>query len=697
MSHRPALAAMLQAESVAVVGASARSGSFGEMMMIQLLKGGFDGRVYPVNPRYEDVMGHPCLPSLAEVPEPVDLALLGVSNSMLESQLQAAAGAGARSAVIFASCYEEPRAGVTPLTERLASIAREAGMAVCGGNGMGFVNFERRLRACGFSEPLDVEAGGVTFITHSGSAFSALLHNDRGLGFNLAVSSGLELVTMASDYLDFALDLPSTTMVALFLETVRDPQPFRAVLAKAAERDVPVVALKVGRGQHQSELVAAHSGALAGEHGAYEALFDAHGVLEVQTLDEMADTVELLAAGRRAGPGGLAAIHDSGGERVHLMDVAAREGVRLADISEGTKDRLTGILEPGLPVVNPLDAWGTGNEADEIFVGSMRALLDDPDTAALAFCVDLTTDHAIGEGYTRVATDVFAVTDKPVAVLSNMSSSVDRRDAAWLRVRGIPVLEGTATGLAAIRHLFELRDYRGRPPIEPGPPAEEPLRRRWRDRLAGREQVSGAEALALIADYGLTVTAGAEAADADDAVAAAERAGWPVALKTARPGVSHKADVGGVRLGLRDDGELREAYSEVSDRLGPDVFVQAMAPVGVELALGVVRDPQFGPLVMVSAGGMLIEVLRDRRFALPPLDAPRAMAMLDRLSVRPILDGVRGAPPADLGAVAEAIVRLSVLAEELGDALDALDVNPLIAAAGGCVAVDALVVPRIDR
>jgi acyl-CoA synthetase (NDP forming) len=697
MSPAPALAAMLQAESVAVVGASTRSGSFGEMMMIQLLKGGFDGRVYPVNPRYEDVMGHPCLPSLAEVPEPVDLAILGVSNLMLETQLRAAADAGARSAVIFASCHEEPRGGTTPLPQRLASIAREAGMALCGGNGMGFVNFERRLRACGFSEPLDVEAGGVTFVTHSGSAFSALLHNDRGLIFNLAVSSGLELVTTASDYVDFALDLPSTRVIALFLETVRDPRPFRAALAKATARDVPVVALKVGRGPLQSELVAAHSGALAGEHGAYQALFDAHGVLEVQTLDELADTVELLAGGRRAGPGGLAAIHDSGGERVHLMDVAASEGVRFADISEETRARLAGILEPGLPAVNPLDAWGTGNDADEIFVGAMRALLDDPDTAALAFCVDLTTDYVMEEGYTRMARDVFAVTDKPVAILSNLSSAVDRRDAAWLRGHGIPVLEGTATGLAAIRHLFELREYRLRPPVEAPAHPDPSARSRWRDRLASGVPVAGHEALGLLSDYRIPVAATADAVTADEAVAEADRIGWPVALKTARPDMGHKADVGGVRLGLADERQLREAYAQITGRLGHSVLVSAMAPHGVELALGIVHDPQFGPLVMVSAGGVLIEVLRDGRFALPPLDPPRASAMLDRLSVRPLLDGVRGAPPADLDAVAQAIVGMSTLAEELGDSLDVLDVNPLIAGPAGCVAVDALVVPRAPR
>src|SRR5438309_8134846 len=199
------LSAMLEARSVAVVGASPRNGSFGEQMMLQLTRGGFDGAIHPVNPRYDDVMGYRCLPSIADVPGPVDLAILGVSNAMLEEQMRAAAKAGARSAVIFASCYERPSPGRPTLAVRLTTIAGEADMSLCGGNGMGFINVDRRLRACGFSEPDDLAPGGTTLITHSGSVFSALLHNRRGLRFNLAVSSGLELVTTVGDYMDHAL------------------------------------------------------------------------------------------------------------------------------------------------------------------------------------------------------------------------------------------------------------------------------------------------------------------------------------------------------------------------------------------------------------------------------------------------------------------------------------------------------------
>ncbi len=693
--RRRGLAAMLEARSVAVVGASDRPGSFGEQMMLQLVRGGFDGAVHPVNPHHAEVLGFPCHPGIEDLPEPVDLVILGVANQRLEAQLAAAAAAGAGAAVIFASCHEPPRPGVPPLAERLRRIALDAGMALCGGNGMGFVNLERRLRACGFSQPLDLAPGGLTFLTHSGSAFSAMLHNDRGLACNLAVSSGLELTTDMAAYLDYAAGLSSTRVVALFVETARDPAAFRAALATAAARDLPVVALKVGRGGRARAMVAAHSGALAGEDGAWQALFDACGVLRVRTMDELADTCELLLAGRRAGHGGLAAVLDSGGERVHLVDLAEEAGVELATVAPATERRLAAVLDPGLAPVNPVDAWGTGHDADEVIGECLDALAADPATAAVAFCVDLTTEALPENGYARLAAEAAGRTAKPLAILANLASAVDPQEAALARAAGVPVLEGTATGLAALAHLLARRDAAAArvvpDPPPPGPPDE--VRERWRARLAAPGHLSELDGLALLADYGIAVTPALAVGGVDEAVAAAERLGWPVALKAARPGLTHKSDAGGVRLGLAGPAQLAAAWAELEARLGPAMVVEAMAPPGVELALGVVRDPQFGPLVMVAAGGVLVELLRDRRFALPPLGRRTAMAMLDRLALRPLLDGTRGGSPADLDAVAGAVARLSVLAADLGDLLDALDVNPLVAGPDGCLAVDALVLP----
>ncbi|HET7235653.1 MAG TPA: acetate--CoA ligase family protein [Actinomycetota bacterium] len=685
---------MLEARTVAVVGASVREGSVGHQSLVELVEGGFDGRILPVNPKYDEVLGMPAFPSVAEIGAPVDLVILAVSNARLEEQLRLAAEAGAGSAVIFASGYEAPREGVAPLTERLAEIAREAGMAVCGGNGMGFANLEGRVRALGFYEPKGVEAGGVTFLSHSGSAFSAMLHNDRGLRLNLAVSTGQELVTTVADYMAYALGRESTTVIGLFIETIRDPAGFRHAMRLAHERDVPVVALKVGREALTRKMVTAHSGALAGEDGAYEALFEADGVLRVESLDELGDALALFASGRRAGPGGLASVHDSGGERALLVDSAAAVGVSLARISEATAARMAELLDEGLDPVNPLDFWGTGRDATEVVTGCIRALLDDPEVAALAFAVDLTTEDSPDMGYIAMAKETFPETDKPYAMLSNFSSGIDRGDVALLEEGGIPVLEGTLTGLAAFRHLFAYRDHRALPPVSGSSRVDADVRERWRARLGSGEPFDELEGLALLAAYGIPVVQSARVDTLEDAIAAAERIGFPVAMKTAVPGVLHKSDVGGVRLGIDDSPSLEDAYADLERDLGPQVVVAEMAPRGTEVALGVVRDPQFGPLVLVAAGGVLVEVLGDRRLALPPLDDARARWLVDRLRIRPLLDGVRGAPPGDVAALARAIVALSWLAHDLGEHLEALDANPVICGPDGCVAVDALVLPR---
>ena len=685
------VATMLEARSVAVVGASERAGSFGNEML-HALDHGYAGEVFPVNPRYERIDGRRCYPSLHELDRPVDLVLLGVGNQALEEQLAAAGSVGARSAVIFSSCYSEP--SETPsLKERLSRRAREGGLAVCGGNCMGFLNLEIGLRACGYRMPAELERGSIAFISHSGSAFAALLHNTRGLRFNYVVSAGQELVTTAADYMRYALERPGTRGLGLFLETVRDPQGFMQALGDAADRDIPVVALKVGRNEATKSLVTTHSGALAGEDGAYEAVFDAYGVARVETLDEMADTLELLTAGRRAGPGGLASIHDSGGERAMFADAAASAGVPLPALEPATSARLKEVLEDDLLPINPLDAWGTGNDYEDIFIQSMAALAGDPKVAALAFCVDMTTEMYAEGGYIRAAKEAYARTTKPLAVISNLASAIDARDARSLRDAGIPVLEGTLSGLRAFKHLFDHRDGRARPPVDA--PEHAPERAAWwRRRLAEGEFVSESDALKLLADYGIETVAGRSAATRTEAVAAAESLGGPVALKTAAPGVAHKSDVGGVRLGLRGAPEVGRAYDEVTARLGPRVIVSAMAPPGVELALGIVVDVQFGPLVMVGAGGTLVEILADRRFGLVPVDEVRARALLDRLQLRPLLEGARGTPPSDLPAVARAVAALSRLAADLGGVIEAVDVNPVIAGSRGCVAVDALVVPR---
>ncbi|MFQ5985483.1 MAG: acetate--CoA ligase family protein [Alphaproteobacteria bacterium] len=678
---------------MALVGASTRLGSYGNEMVREIRRGGFRGAVYPVNPKYDEVEGLVCYPSLAALPEPVDLAVLAVANHRLEAVLKEAAAQGVRAAVIFASCYlegdREP-----PLLQRLDRFAREAGMAVCGGNGMGFYNLDAGIRAFCFQGPDNIEPGPITLITHSGSAFGALVHNDPRLTYNLAVSPGQEIATTTADYMDFALGMPSTRVIALFIEAVRDPSGFVAALEKALARDVPVVALKVGRTEESARLAVSHCGALAGDDAAFEAVCERYGVLRVDTMDELAATALLLAQPRRPVAGGLAAILDSGGEREMLMDLADDAGVPFARISPSTRERLASRLEYGLEPVNPLDAWGTGHDFETIFTECFAALLDDPDTAIGLFCADARTGHRLHEAYAAICQEVFRRTDKPVCMATNFGAVQNDELAQRLTRDGVPVLDGTWPALTAIRHGLAYRDLRRRPPTASPAGVGAKIRRRWRERLARTQPFDDVETLALLTDYGIPVAPARAASDAEAAVEAARDLGYPVAVKTAAPGILHKSDVDGVKLGLKAAQEVREAYEDLAARLGPRVLVARMASPGVEMALGLVVDPQFGPMVMAAAGGMLVEVLRDRRFALAPVDGAAARRLVDGLAARRLLDSVRGRPPADVDAFVEGLVRLSVLAAELGDLLETVDVNPFIVGTRGCMAVDALVVPK---
>ncbi len=686
MTRSPVLA-MLEARSVALVGASPKPGSFGARLVTETRRSSCPLDVHLVNPRYDEVLGSPCLATLDDIAGPVDLVLFGVGDQHVEEQLSIAAARGDRSGVIFGSLFADGQ------RERIAKTARDADMALCGGGCMGFVNLEHGLFAVGYQEPDPVPRGPVALVTHSGSVFSAMLRSDRGIGYTIAVSSGQELATTAADYLDYALSLPATRVIALVLETMRDADTLREVLGRAAEQDVAVVALTVGTSPRGRAMVAAHSQALAGDDGAWEALFDADGVMRVRDLDEMADTLELFSCRRRAEPGGpgsgIATVHDSGAERALVVDVAHETGVAFADISPATVGRLESLIEPGLEATNPLDVWGTGAGTRELFGDCLRALADDDAVRAVALAVDLVPEPDGDDAYPLAVLDAVEGTDKPVVVLANMHSSLDRAAASHLRARAIPVLEGTRSGLRALRHLLDSGD-RARGPVTELV-ADESRRSRWRATI-DEGDLSGAQALALLGDYGIGTAGSRDVASRADALDAARSLGFPVVLKTNRPGISHKSDVGGVVLGLTDEAAVGAAYDDLATRFGPLVLVSSMVPAGVELALGVVNDPLLGPLVVVGAGGVLVEVLRDRAVLLPTADRERARSALHRLSIRPVLDGVRGAPPVALESIVDAVVAISQLAVEIGPALSALDVNPLVCTPEGAMAVDALLV-----
>jgi len=687
------LGPLLEPRSIAIVGASERPGSFGRSTLTQALANGFKGEIYPVNPNQREILGLKCYPSLAELPRPPDLAVLAVANPALEAQTKLAIDTGCKSAAIFASAYLE--GDHTPLlAQRLAGLAREAGMPVCGANCMGFYHPARDVNAAWYDAGR-VERGPVGLISHSGSLFLSLAANDPRVGYSLIVSPGQELAVTAADYMHYMLEDGATRVIALFLETVRDPAGFAAALEKANARDIPVVAIKVGRTAESARLARSHSGAMTGDDAAYEALFEKYGVLRARTVDELMTTALLMSHGKRVAPGGLAAVLDSGGARGLFIDLADELGVPLAKISPETEQKLRDRLEYGLEPVNPVDAWGTGHDADGIFRDCLQAVVDDPASALGVMMTDVSNDRdPMSEGFAQITVDVSEKTGKPIIMAHHWTHLRGREVLARIGAKGVLTIEGTENLFLAIRHAFAHRDFRALPVLDLPPAPAAAVVARWRQRLTQPSALDEAESLALLADCGIANPGAEIAQSADEAVAAARRLGFPVAVKTAMPGIHHKSDVDGVRLALATDEEVAGAYGDLARRLGPRVIVAAMAKPGVELALGLVHDSQFGPIMMVGAGGTLIEVLKDRQVALPPLDSLRAMRLLDRLRLRPLLDGHRRRPAADIAKLADAIARFSLLAASLGDLIEELDVNPLIAGPAGVVAVDALVLPR---
>jgi acyl-CoA synthetase (NDP forming) len=686
---------LLAPRSIAFVGASARPNTPGNDMMRMIRRGGFAGVVHGVNPNAREIEGYPCVPGLADLPEPPDLAVLSVRNERLEETLAAAIAAGTKAAVIFASGLlledQDP-----PLAERLARAAGTAGIPVCGPNCMGFYNDLDRVWICGFPSPREPAPGSIAFIAHSGSVFGALAHNDPRLRFALAVSPGGEATATVADYIAYAVERPQVKVIGLFIETARDPKGFAQALARAAEPGVPVVALKVGRTEASAAAALTHTGALAGSDLAYDALFERHGVIRVETLDELASTLLLLSTERRVGSGGLVAIGDSGGERELLIDLADRAGVPFAVISEKTKASIAARLDPGLEAANPLDAWGTGVDFVPRFTGCLGDLLADTDAALGLFSADLRDGYYLHRGFADAALAAAYASDKLVAVATNYSQV--RHDALALELTqaGVPVLDGTLNALAAVRGAFAYRDFQARPPDPPPllPMASGQEREALRAKLAATHgALDEAESLSLLAAWGVPSISHAPAASPDEVRRAGAQLGYPLALKTAEPGILHKSDVGGVRLGLATEAELLDAYGDLARRLGPRVLLAPMAKRGVELALGMVRDPQFGPVVTVGAGGTLVELLGDRRAALAPFGEATARRLVESLKLARLLRGYRGLDPVDLGRLSKVIASFSVLAADLADLVAEIDVNPLLAGQD-ILALDALVVVK---
>lgn len=686
---------LLQPRSIAVLGASKRPGSVGRRTMENLLQGGYGGRLYAVNPGYASVLGVPCFPTLGALPEPVEHVVLTLGDANVEEGLDATIAHGARAATMMSSLVlAEDRPPL--LRERVARKIERSGLIVCGANGMGFYNFADGIWVCGFDTRSNHPRGGnVTLISHSGSGMSGIIDCEERIDFNLAVSTGQELSVTMDQYMDWALDRPETRVIGLFMETARRPDGLTAAFAKANRKGIPVVVLKVGRTEFSARLAVSHSGAIAGRDDAYQAVFDRYGVQRVKDMDELATALMMFAQPHPVAAGGLVSIHDSGGERQLLIDVAEDMRVPLAALAPATVNRLEELLDPGLLPVNPLDAWGAGGPgANAIMRDCLAALMADPNAAVGAVVHDRAPHGALYEDYFDYMRAGHAASGKPVFLVSNRQGSGSDPAAVAVTREGFPVLDGLRSFLAGTRCLLAYRDFRARP-LAAGPAAEPEIVSKWRPRLARGDILEECEAGQLLRDFGFPMNPAQLVENRAALSAAASDLAFPLVLKTAKTGILHKTDRGGVHLDLESAEQLDSAYTDLARRLGPKVVVAPMVNLaGVEMVLGLVRDDQFGPLVMLGFGGVNVETIRDVAYALPPFDRATARRLLDSLRLRPLLDGLRDRPAVDVEALCTAAERFSVLAAALGDVIDEIDINPIIVHSAGCVAVDALVVGR---
>ncbi|MBM4218502.1 MAG: acetate--CoA ligase family protein [Gammaproteobacteria bacterium] len=692
MAHR--LDPLLRPRSIAVLGASEREGTVGRHTLENLLKGGYAGKLYAVNPGRQSVLGVPCYPSLAALPAPVEHVMFAIADTRVEAALDEVIAHGARAATIMSTLIVAGDSD-PPLRERVLAKIRRSGLVVCGANGMGFYNFADGVWGCGFRTRPHRRGGNVAFISHSGSGMCGIVDCEERIDFSLVVSTGQELAVSMDEYLEFALEMPGTRAVGLFMETARHPDRLVKAFAMARERGIPVVALKVGRTELSAKLTVSHSGAIAGEDAVYDAIFDRYGVHRVRDMDELATTLILFAQPHPLGAGGLVSIHDSGGERQLLIDLAHDHGVPLTQLSPESTRRLESLLDPGLPAVNPLDAWSTGGpDYDVTMQDCFAVLMSDPQAAIGAVVHDRATDGGIYPNYLDYLRTGHAASGKPAVLVANrQGTGADPRVVAATR-EGFPVLDGLESFLRGVRHLLDHRDFAARARAA-APALAEPTLAKMRARLADRRRFDENDALTLLGDAGLPANAGSIVEGKAAAQMAARAIGYPVVLKTAKRGLDHKSELHGIHLGLADEAAVAAAYDDLATRIDARVLVAPMVTGhGVEMLLGMVRDPQFGPVVLVGAGGVHVEALADAVHAVPPFDAAEAARLVSRLRVAALLASRRHGRPLAVDEFCRVAARFSALVAALGDKLSEIDLNPVIVRADGCTIVDALIVPR---
>jgi acyl-CoA synthetase (NDP forming) len=679
------LTKLIAPRSVAIVGASDDPRKVRGMAVGSLIQAGFTGAIHPVNPSHATVQGLTAYPDLASIPGDIDLAVVVVAAEHVVAALEQAAARGVGAAIVLAGL---PSGGVgEAMHHAIAEVACRTGLTVLGPNALGLWNplagvaatFAPLVERPGDPAPVGERTIGI--VSHSGGIGLSIYDkcHRAGLGVRYAISTGNEADLDMVEVMDWLIEEGGTRIILAYLEGFAHSERFAPVAAKAADRGVAIVILKAGTSSAGARAAVSHTAHLTGADTAYDAIFERYGVLRAPDIEALSAMARILSGGRAMTGDRAMILSTGGGFGALIADACEARGVRVPDLDDDMKARLGAVIPAYGHSGNPVDLPG-GYVLEDNGV-SLARIIDDfgaSDTLdAVILCFNLDAPGRIARMHDAIAPALSRLT-KPALFHSPTQVAPDNaRLLAALGVHQFSVAE-CAAGLAALRRHT---DFAARWKALPTPTAPSAVAAPHRDR-----RWTHAQAVATLAAFGIGMPPQDIATDVDDAVAQAARIGYPVALKIHSGAIAHKSDVGGVALNIVNEPGLRAAYGTMLDtvaRRAPGVridgmLVQRMAAPGREFAIGVVRDPDFGPLLMLSVGGIWIEVLKDAVFAPLPLWPGDARRMIDGLQGRALLGALRGAPPADAEALERLLYAVSDLIEQLGDEIDEIELNPVI-------------------
>ena len=699
------LEALLNPSSVAVVGASEKP-SIGRSVIENLQLIGYAGTILPVNPRYPEVLGLECRPSVADLDTAPGVVVFCVGAGRVLEGYRMLPEVGAASAVIFDGGFAEAGESGQRLQAEITAISREAGIALCGPNCMGFINPARRTGAYAqlVHDP-DQISGNVGLVSQSGSMCIGLMSDTRRFGFSTMVSSGNEAVVTTADYIDYLTDDPATAVIAVFSEFIADPEHFVAALDRAASAGKPVVVLKTGRTARSQRAVTSHTGGLCGEARVFSAVLRAHRAIEVHGPDELAEVLAACQAAHRPAGARASVVTASGGLVELVLDTAPSAGIDLPPLSQADRAAVESFMGPLDGEGNPLDAWGHGQFATNL-PQALEVARASADTDVVVFPNDAFDGQPMGGsdfsgGFTPLLAASAAASDKPHYQLNTRPGLMHRRQVDVLAAGGGATLGGLRQGFSAIARLAAFSRWEPLPPLTEGPRHN----RLVELAAAGRAIINEHDSKRALSDYGVPVTRERVVATLAEALGAADAIGFPVVLKAVSDGAAHKSDLGLVRLAIADPAALEGAWKDLADAidraglLPAGVLVQEMVSGGVEALVGVSRDRDFGLTLAFGPGGVDADISEDRDVALRvlPLRVGDAAAMVSESPrLARLLSGRRGHPPADVQALVGCIEALARFAWAERECIDEIDLNPVLVLSegDGCVAADALIVTR---